>query len=90
MSRNARLTVVWAALSVVTIVSWLLSRSDRSGGRLTSSTVITVAVLAIAFVKAMLILGEFMEVRRSPTWLRRFCAGWLVVLWAAILGIYLA
>jgi hypothetical protein len=77
-------------LSLITVVSWLLSRTDRSGGRLVSSTPITVAVLGIAFVKAMLILDEFMEVRGSPTWLRRFSAGWLIVLWATILAIYLA
>jgi hypothetical protein len=90
MSRNVRLTAVWLGLSVVTVVSWLLSRTDRSDGRLLSSTPITLAVLAIAFVKAMLILDEFMEVRRSPAWLRRFCAGWLVVLWGSIVAIYLA
>lgn len=88
--RTARITAVWAVLSGVTIASWLLSREDRSHGRLERSTSITIAVLAIAFVKATLILDEFMEVRDSPRWLRRFATGWLVVLWGAILGIYLA
>ena len=89
VSRSTRLTVVWVSLSAVTIVSWLLSRTDRSGGQLVPSTAITVAVLAIGFGKAMLILDEFMEVRGAPSWLRRFSAGWLIVLWGSILAIYL-
>ena len=90
LSKGARITAVWAVLSVVTIASWLLSRTDRSNGRLVSSKLITVVVLAIAFGKTMLILDEFREVRHSHTWLRRFSAAWLVIFWGTVLGIYLA
>ena len=87
--RTPRLTLVWAFLSAVTVVSWSLGRSARHGGQAVASTSITIAVLAIAAVKARLIISTFMEVRTAPTWLQLATDAWLVVLWGAVLGIYL-
>ena len=50
---------------------------------------ITVAVVLLGFIKGRLIIRTFMEVRTAPRWLKLATDGWLVVLWAAILGIYL-
>ena len=50
---------------------------------------LTIAVLAMAFIKARLIIGYFMEVRTAPSWLRAATDAWLVVLWGAVLAIYL-
>jgi hypothetical protein len=43
----------------------------------------------MAFIKARLIIGYFMEVRTAPAWLRVSTDAWLVVLWGALLAIYL-
>lgn len=89
MQKNAttRLTVVWAVLSVITVVSW--SFAPTHSGTTARSVPITVAVLGMALIKARLIIQYFMEVRTAPRWLKAFTDVWLVVLWAAILGIYL-
>jgi len=87
--RAGRITsCVWLVLSAITIVSWWLGH-PRSGHAFDASVPITVAVLAIAFVKARLIIRYFMEVRTAPSWLRLATDAWLVVLWGAILRIYL-
>lgn len=80
------LTIVWALLTAVTVVSWLTAR-DGGAAHLVNVTV-TVVVLAIAAVKAQLVIWHFMEVRRAPTWLRATTAGWVVVLFALLIGFY--
>ena len=82
-------TYVWAILSAITILSWWLGRTAHHGALLVSSTGVTVGVLAIGFIKARLIMQQFMEVRTAPIWLRRFMDSWLVVFWGAVLAIYL-
>jgi hypothetical protein len=89
MKVSARLNYVWGILSAVTVLSWWLGRTARHGSLFVASTPVTVAVLAIGFLKARLIMQEFMEVRTAPTWLRRFMDVWLVVFWGAVLAIYL-
>ena len=44
----------------------------------------------MAMVKAFLVIWHFMEVRHAPTWLRATMVGWLVGLFASLLGIYFA
>jgi hypothetical protein len=86
-SGTARLTLVWTVLSVITVVSW--SFAPAHGGMTAPSVPITVAVLGMALIKVRLIIQYFMEVHTAPRWLKAFTDVWLVVLWAAILGIYL-
>ena len=81
-------SVVWLALTVVTVLSWWLAPA-RTGGPATASVPITLAVAALAVVKSRLIIRYFMEVRHAPRWLRAATDAWLLVLWAAILGVYL-
>jgi hypothetical protein len=50
---------------------------------------ITVAVVALGFVKGRLIIRYFMEVQTAPRWLKVATDAWLVVLWLAVLAIYL-
>ena len=82
------ITYVWIILSAITLVSWFLGPA-RVAGTAVASVPITVAVLAMAFIKARLIIGYFMEVRTAPAWLRLATDAWLVVLWGAVLAIYL-
>jgi hypothetical protein len=82
------ITYVWILLSALTIVSWFLGPA-RTHGPVAASVPITVAVLAMALIKARFIIRYFMEVRTAPSWLRMATDAWLVVLWGAVLGLYL-
>jgi hypothetical protein len=82
------ITYVWIILSAITIVSWFLGPA-RVAGTAVASVPITVAVLAMALIKARLIIRYFMEVRTAPSWLKLATDAWLVVLWGALLAIYL-
>jgi hypothetical protein len=83
-----RLTVVWLVLAGQTVVSWALAPA-HSTGAVGPSVPITVVVLAMALIKSRLIIREFMEVRTAPAWLRASTEAWLVVMFGAVLGIYL-
>ena len=81
-----RLTVVWALLTLVTVVSWWTAR-DGGAAHVVNATV-TVVVLLIAAVKTQLVIWHFMEVRTAALWLRVTTMSWLVVLFALLLGFY--
>lgn len=82
-----RLTVVWAVLSAITVLSWLLVTFTHDGERVTLRAAVTAGVVVIGLVKTRLIIQEFMEVRTAPTWLRVFTDGWLIAFWGAVLVI---
>jgi hypothetical protein len=85
-NRPARTTTyVWIILSAITVFSWWLA----PGGHAVASVPITVAVVLLGFVKGRMIIRYFMEVRTAPRWLKATTDAWLIVLWAAILAIYL-
>jgi hypothetical protein len=85
---NARaITYVWVILSALTLLSFWLAPARL--GHIAASLPITVAVLAVAMIKARLIIGYFMEVRTAPMWLRIAADGWLVILFGSVLAIYL-
>ena len=77
-------TYVWLILSAITVISWWLAPGHPGG-----HVAITVAVVLLGFVKGRMIIRYFMEVRTAPRWLKLATDAWLIVLWAAILGIYL-
>jgi hypothetical protein len=54
-----------------------------------ASVPITVVILATVLIKSRLIIREFMEVRTAPAWLRAGTDAWLVVMFGAVLAIYL-
>ena len=88
-NRSARTTTyVWLILSAITVVSWWLAPGHHIGHAV-ASVPITVAVFALGFVKGRMIIQYFMEVRTAPRWLKVTTDAWLIVVWGAILAIYL-
>jgi hypothetical protein len=87
-SPQRALTLVWLALAAVTLLSWWLAPAHADGPA-GASVPITLAVIVLGAVKCRLIIRYFMEVRRAPRWLRTSTDAWLLVLWAAVTGIYL-
>jgi Prokaryotic Cytochrome C oxidase subunit IV len=87
--RSGRTTAyVWLLLSAITVLSWWLA-PGHSGGHAVANVPITVAVVVLGFIKGRMIIRYFMEVRTAPRWLKAATDAWLIVLWAAILAIYL-
>ncbi|MGA7467629.1 cytochrome C oxidase subunit IV family protein [Mycobacterium sp.] len=82
------LTIVWAFLTTVTIASSLIALDGGASHQI--NTTVTTAVLLIAAVKAHLVIRQFMEVRRAPVWLKATTSGWVIVLFALLLGFYFA
>jgi hypothetical protein len=80
------LTLVWALLTTVTVVSWLTTRGGGSAHVV--NVTVTLVVLLIAAVKTQLVIWHFMEVRHAPGWLKLTTGGWLVGLLALLLGFY--
>jgi membrane protein YdbS with pleckstrin-like domain len=78
----------WIMLCAITIGSWWLA-PGHSGNSNEANVVITVAVILLGFIKGRLIIRYFMEVRSAPQWLKMATDGWLMMLWTAILVIYL-
>lgn len=82
------ITVAWVVLSAITVLSWWLA-PGHSEGPATASIPITVAAIVLGAIKSRVIIRYFMEVRSAPRWLQRSTDLWLVVLWGAVLVIYL-
>lgn len=82
------ITYAWLILSVLTVTSWWIG-PVRSGGVPQPSVSITVVVLALGAIKCRMVIRYFMEVRSAPMWLRAATDAWLVLLWGAVLAIYL-
>ncbi len=80
------LTIVWALLTTVTVVSSLIAL----GAAHQINTTVTTAVLLIAAVKAYLVIWHFMEVRRAPVWLKATTSGWVLGLFTLLLSFYFA
>lgn len=76
-------TIVWLILVAATLTSsWL---GEGHGAR----RVATVAVIIVALVKVFLVGQYFMELRRAPLALRLAFGGWVVVIGATLVGLYL-
>lgn len=88
LGASRTITYTWIALSLITIGSWWLA-PGHSAGAAVASVPVTVAVVVLAFVKCRLIIRYFMEVRTAPAWLKLATDTWLLVLWGAVLVIYL-
>jgi cytochrome c oxidase subunit 4 len=82
------LTIVWALLTTVTIVSSLVTLDGGASHQI--NTTVTSVVLLIAAVKAFLVIWHFMEVRHAPVWLKLTTSGWVLALFALLLGFYFA
>jgi hypothetical protein len=82
------LTIVWALLTTVTVVSSLIALDGGATHQI--NTTVTTAVLLIAAVKAYLVIRHFMEVRRAPVWLKATTSGWVLGLFTLLLSFYFA
>ena len=82
------LTIVWALLTTVTIVSSLIALDGGAAHQI--NTTVTTAVLLIAAVKTQLVIWHFMEVLRAPVWLKATTSGWVVGLFTLLLSFYFA
>ncbi|MGW5381573.1 cytochrome C oxidase subunit IV family protein [Nocardia sp. NPDC003963] len=82
------ITIVWLALSATTVLSWWLA-PGHSAAPVSPSTVVTVAAILLGALKTRLVLRYFLEVGTGPRWLRVSTDAWLIVVWGAVLGIYL-
>lgn len=88
MTGTRGITYAWLLLTAITVVSWWLAPGH---GSVTTrgSTTIGVAIVALGVVKTRVIIRSFMEVGSAPRWLGWTTDAWVVVLWTAILVIYL-
>jgi len=80
------LTIVWALLTTITVVSSLIALDGGAAHQI--NTTVTTAVLLIAAVKTQLVIWHFMEVRRAPVWLKATTSGWVVGLFTLLLSFY--
>ncbi|MBO0678074.1 cytochrome C oxidase subunit IV family protein [Mycolicibacterium sp. S2-37] len=88
MTTTRTITYAWAALVLITVISWWLAPGHRPAPA-AGSIPIAVAVVVLGFVKCRVVIRYFMEVRTAPRWLRLGTDSWLVALWGAVLAIYL-
>jgi caa(3)-type oxidase subunit IV len=82
------LTIVWALLTTITIASSWIAFDGGASHQI--NTTVTTVVLLIAAVKAHLVIRYFMEVRHAPVWLKATTSGWVLALFALLLGFYFA
>jgi len=87
---NKRLFVAWVILVAISLVYLWIDHSATHRGIPTPSTVVTVVAICFALVKVRIIMREFMEVRSAPQVLRRLTDYWVLLMAAALLGVYFA
>ncbi|MBB5915205.1 hypothetical protein BJY24_004072 [Nocardia transvalensis] len=88
-ARDKRVVIyVWAALAAITLLAWQLTPGHTQAAASLSKELVA-AIVVLGAIKSRLIIRYFMEVRHAPRWLRTATDAWLVVLWAALLGVYL-
>jgi hypothetical protein len=88
MTGERTITWTWLVLVAITVGSWWLAPA-HSRGLASASVAVTCVVLGLALIKVRLIIRNFMEVRTAPSWLKLATDGWLGVLFATALIIYL-
>ncbi|MVF13548.1 cytochrome C oxidase subunit IV family protein [Ketobacter sp. MCCC 1A13808] len=80
------LTLVWALLTLSTVLSWYISQSSDVAFQM--NIWITISVLVIAIIKAQMVIRYFMEVRIAPRWLKLTMISWSVILLLLLLVFY--
>ncbi len=73
----SRESLVWLVLMSITLCSWLLAWNH--GQLLSNLRLEAVVILALAFIKARLVLMHFMEANHAPAQLRLPCETWIVL-----------
>ncbi len=80
IAHNRTATLVWAVLSLATVVTWWLGE-----GGINVVEIGTVAVILIAAFKIRLVVLYFMELKDAPFPLRQLIEGWIIFFSGAIL-----
>jgi hypothetical protein len=76
------LNVLWIALLVATLLTWLIGKAGYTG------TAAVTAILIIAAIKGWMIIQDFMALRRVTFLWRALVLGWLLLTLAIILLAY--
>lgn len=76
--------IVWAALVVFTVISFALGGEHL----IDNKTLAAAIVIGIAAIKIRLVGLHFMELRGAPVALRAVFEGYCLVLFVALMGIY--
>lgn len=76
------LNVLWVALMVATILTWLIGKTGFAG------TSAVIAILIIAAIKGWMIIQDFMALRRVTLLWRALVLGWLLLTLTVILIAY--
>ncbi|MBA3744365.1 cytochrome C oxidase subunit IV family protein [Sporichthya sp.] len=76
--------IVWAALVIFTVISFLLGGEHL----IDNKTLAAAIVVGIAAIKIRLVGLHFMELKGAPVALRAAFEGYCVVLFVALMGIY--
>ncbi len=80
------ITLVWLLLVALTGVSWVFG--SRAAGVTAAPHPAGLALLAVAFFKARLVILYFMEVSDAPRPLRIIMEAWVVVALVAVSSMY--
>ena len=80
-----RVTWLWLFLIAATVASWEFGHGLGFGENIRLSTT---AVIAIAFIKARMVILDFMEIRHAPLALRLMLEAWTLVVAATLLILY--
>lgn len=78
-----RLVAVWGVLMLSMLGSWFSLGS-------TAVTLVTSVVIALALLKAVLVVGCYMEVVGAPSWLKAMCGIWITFVFVMIAALHLA
>lgn len=76
---------IWLLLLAATGVTFWLGESGLSGS---AGMTAVLVMFGLAFVKALLVMLDFMELRHAPALWRRLLVGWLVLVTTGILLAY--
>ncbi len=80
-----RVTWLWLFLIAATVASWEFGHGLGFGENIRLSTT---AVIVIAFIKARMVILDFMEIRHAPPGLRLLLEAWTLVVATTLLALY--
>ncbi len=82
----SRVTVVWGLLIAATLLSWQLGH----GVGFDDARLAGAAILIVTFIKVRFVIRDFMEIRHAPRWMRRVGDGWILLIVALLVGLFLS
>ena len=80
------LTRAWLLLLALTAATYAIGESGLAGG--SGSMALTLALFALTFVKGLVVILDFLELRHAPALWRWVVLVWLAVVLAAIVLAY--